>query len=366
MHEHEQFMRECFQLAEKGKGHVSPNPLVGAVLVEKGKCVARGFHKRFGGAHAEVNCLQNYKGNLSKAVLYVNLEPCSHHGKTPPCTDLLIQRGIQNVVVAMKDPNPFVAGKGIAQLRRAGINVTVGVLEKEARRLNRFFVKHITSSLPYVHLKLAQTADGFIGRKNGSLEYITSPESRSLVHKWRGQYDAVLVGAGTIQADNPRLTIRLSTGRDPAVVILDGKLRLTGRERVFASARYRRVFLFVSKQAINSQPSKAKYFKSIGVTLIALAGRNADLNLKSILHALYARQIGSILVEGGSSVFSTFIRQGFVDELSVFCSPLIFGNGIQRFSEANYSNGMLREMMLSSSFSARESGTDILFTGTIA
>ncbi len=363
---HEQFMRECFQLAEKGRGYVSPNPLVGAVLVEEGRCVARGFHKRFGGVHAEVHCLRNYTGDLSNAVLYVNLEPCSHHGKTPPCTDLLIQRGVRKVVIAMKDPNPLVTGKGITQLRRAGIHVTVGVLEKEARHLNRFFVKHIANSLPYVLLKIAQTADGFIGRKNGSLEYITSPESRRLVHKWRSEYDAVLVGAGTIQADNPRLTVRLWTGRDPAAVILDGKFRLTGRERVFASARHRRVYFCVSKQAMKARPSMAKYFKSIGVNLIALAGRNGDLNLKSVLYELSARQIGSILVEGGSNVFSSFIRQRYVDELSVFCSPVVFGNGIPRFSEADRSNAMLREMILSSGFSARKSGTDILFTGTIA
>ncbi|MBX2992196.1 MAG: bifunctional diaminohydroxyphosphoribosylaminopyrimidine deaminase/5-amino-6-(5-phosphoribosylamino)uracil reductase RibD [Bacteroidetes bacterium] len=366
MAKHEQFMRECFRLAEKGKGHVSPNPLVGAVLVEQGRSVAFGFHERFGGSHAEVNCLRNHNGNLSNAVLYVNLEPCSHFGKTPPCTDLLVQRGIRNVVVAMKDPNPFVSGKGIAQLRRAGVHVTVGVLEKEAGHLNRFFVKHIVSSLPYVHLKIAETADGFIGRGNGSLEYITSLESRRLVHLWRGEYDAIVVGAGTIQTDNPELNVRLSAGRDPAVVILDGNLRLTGQERVFASARKRRVFLCVSQQAIDARRTTVRNLESNGVTLLAFAAGKGDLNLKTILRELYARQIGSILVEGGSNVFSRFIKYGFVDELSVFCSPAVFGKGIPRFPDAKRSNGMLREMLLSTGCFARKSGTDTLFTGIIA
>ncbi len=329
-------MRECFSLAERGSGHVSPNPMVGCVLVRKGRIVARGYHSRFGQAHAEVECLRTYRGDTRDTTLYVNLEPCSHIGKTPPCTDLLIQRGIPTVVVAMKDPNPIVSGKGIAVLRSAGVDVKVGILEKEARELNRFFVKHIVARMPYVHVKIAQTLDGRIsaGESNArTRRYITSKESLTQVHAWRTEYDAVLVGARTILDDNPRLDVRFVKGRNPAVVILDGLLGVSGNERVFGTAKSRAVIVCTTSKAAATHPRKVGLLRRTGTRVVEFPSRKNSIAIQEILKALYALNIGSVLVEGGSHVFSEFVGAGLIDELSLFIAPKIFGNGIPAFTQ---------------------------------
>ncbi len=360
---HEEFMRECFRLAEKGKGYVSPNPLVGAVLAVNNTIVARGYHQRFGGPHAEVRCVRNYKGSLSNAILYVNLEPCSYYGKTPPCAELIVQRGIKRVVVAMKDPNPDVSGKGIARLVRAGVEVQVGVLEEEAKHLNRFFVKHVITKMPYVHLKIAQSMDGFIGRSKGPMQYITSAPSRKLVHRWRTEYDAVLVGAGTIKADNPQLNVRLVKGREPAVVILDGKLSVSGKEKVFASARERRVLVCADSSAVESRQRKVRAMMAQGVDILKFPSRNNSLNLKSVLKELYKHNIGSILVEGGSQVFNQLVLQGMVDEFSFFFAPKHFGSGVKGLlQEASVKAG---RCILNNEFISYKVGSDSLITGIV-
>lgn len=321
-------MRECLRLAERARGYVSPNPLVGAVLVRNNKIVARGWHKRFGGPHAEVECLRNYTGRVERSTLYVNLEPCIHFGKTPPCVDMILEREIPRVVVAMKDPNPLVAGKGIARLRRNGVAVEVGALENDARYLNRFFRKHIVEKIPYVHLKIAQTADGFIATDRSEMKYISSLAARKLVHHWRTEYDAVLVGAGTIQADNPRLDTRLAKGREPDIVILDGRFRLSGNERIFLSAKRRRVFVCSTFQATRAQSAKTRTLMHRNVQFILANAPNGRMNLRSMLRELYRQRIGSILVEGGGNVFSQFIVGNLVDELSIFVAPIRFSSGI--------------------------------------
>lgn len=359
----ELFMRECFRLAGKGKGNVSPNPLVGAVLVIDREIVARGYHGRFGAVHAEVECLRNYNGSLSKATLYVNLEPCSYYGKTPPCADLIIQRGIKRVVVAMKDPNPMVAGRGIAKLRRVGVSVQVGVLEDEARYVNRFFARHISARMPYVHLKIAQTMDGFIAKGKGPMRYITSKSSRTLVHQWRTEYDAVLVGAGTIIADNPQLNVRLVKGREPAIVVLDGRLRVSGKERVFASAQNRRVFVCAGKSAVELQERKVRDMMTKGVTVLTFPSRGGSLNLEGVLKKLNRNNIGSLLVEGGGKVFNQFIIKGLVDEFSMFVAPMRFGNGVEGLSrEASRKAG---EFILDNHFASYMLGSDSLTTGIV-
>ena len=329
-------MRECFSLAERGSGCVSPNPMVGCVLVRKGRIVARGYHSRFGYAHAEVECLRTYRGDTRDTTLYVNLEPCSHIGKTPPCTDLLIQRGIPAVVVAMKDPNPIVSGKGIAVLRSAGVDVKVGILEKEARELNRFFVKHIVARMPYVHVKIAQTLDGRISSGGSSARtrrYITSKESLTQVHAWRTEYDAVLVGARTILDDNPRLDVRFVKGRNPAVVVLDGQLGVSGNERVFGMAKARAVIVCTTSKAAATQPRKVELLRRTGTRVVEFPSRKSSIAVQEILKALYALNIGSVLVEGGSHVFSEFVEAELIDELSLFIAPKIFGHGIPAFTQ---------------------------------
>lgn len=356
-------MRECFRLAAKGRGYVSPNPLVGAVLVRDGVIVARGYHKRFGDAHAEVECLRAYSGSLAHTTLYVNLEPCSHYGKTPPCADLIIQRGIKKVVVAMKDPNPRVAGKGIAKLRRAGVEVVTGVLKAEALHLNRWFVTNITAQRPYVHLKIARTRDGFIGRNNAPLQYITSLPSRKLVHRWRSEYDAVLVGAGTIRADNPLLNVRLVKGRDPAVVVLDGRLRISGTERVFSSANERAVVLCTSRRAAQRQQNTIAALQSKGVTVLAFSSRAGRVSLRRVLRALYKRRIGSLLVEAGSTTVMQFLDKRLVDELSIFTSPKVYGEGVPLHDGKRARQ--LQTFMDTTISSMRKVGKDLLLTSTI-
>jgi diaminohydroxyphosphoribosylaminopyrimidine deaminase/5-amino-6-(5-phosphoribosylamino)uracil reductase len=326
----EQFMRECFRLSEKGRGFVSPNPLVGAVLVKAGRIVARGYHRRFGGLHAEIDCLNRYRGDCANATLYVNLEPCVHRGKTPPCVDRIIQSGLRRVVAAMMDPNPLVSGRGIGRLRKAGIRVDVGVLEDEARELNRHFVRYITARRPYVHVKIAQSVDGFIAARASSPRWISSIPSRTMVHRWRVEHDAVLVGAGTVLADDPRLDVRLVRGRSPAVVILDGRLNVPYDSRLLK--RDVPIYLFAAASTLRRKPVKGARLRGMGVMIVPLrAGRGTRVALGDVLHELYRRNIGSVLVEGGSDVFAQFLYEGPVDELSIFLAPRVLGNGIPAF-----------------------------------
>jgi diaminohydroxyphosphoribosylaminopyrimidine deaminase / 5-amino-6-(5-phosphoribosylamino)uracil reductase len=322
----EQFIRECFRLAQRGKGQVSPNPMVGAVLVRNGKILAKGFHRKFGGAHAEVECLKRAPGDVRDATLYVNLEPCSHHGKTPPCVDLILARGIRTVVAAMKDPNPVVAGRGLRKLQQAGVEIRVGLLEEEARELNRVFSTHIVARRPYIHVKIAQSRDGRI--TGGTSRWISSPESRKRVHAMRAEYDAVLVGAGTVRADDPSLTVRLVKGRNPDVVVLDGAFSLSAGRKLFQPHPSRRVYLVTTQQALRRNRAKAEILSARGVFLLGLDGTGERLQIGRVMRELYKRNIGSVLVEGGASVFSQFIAEGFVDELTLFVSPVFFGKGL--------------------------------------
>jgi diaminohydroxyphosphoribosylaminopyrimidine deaminase/5-amino-6-(5-phosphoribosylamino)uracil reductase len=323
----ERMMRECLRLASKGMGKVSPNPLVGAVLVRDNRIVARGYHRQFGGLHAEAECLRKAKGDLSHATLYVNLEPCSHYGKTPPCADVVVERGVGNVVVAMKDPNPLVSGRGLDVLKRGGVRVRVGLLNKEARELNRFFVLHIRARRPYFHLKVAQTLDGKIAPSKASQEWISSRESRTLVHKWRSEYDAILVGAGTIRADDPLLTTRLIRGRNPDVVILDGNCSVPVQAQVFKAGTKRRIFVCVHGNVLLQKKEKIRRLMQRGVTILSFSGRE-NINLKVLASELYKQNIGSVLVEGGQDVFTQFLQSDLVDEMSMFISPKLMHGGI--------------------------------------
>lgn len=323
------FMRECLLLALRGAGRVSPNPMVGALLVKGTKVVSWGWHHEFGGTHAEVDCLRRAHGGARGATLYVNLEPCSHHGKTPPCTEALIDAGIRHVVIAMRDPNPLVSGCGVKRLRGAGIEVVEGILKDEARFLNRFFCTHILSGRPYVHVKVAESLDGRI--TGGNSRWITSLPSRRLVHRWRAMHDAVLVGAGTVLADRPSLTVRLVRGRNPHVVILDGELRLGAEECRFAGRSRRRIILCTSSEAVRRHGARARALARDGVELLAFPSRRGVLDLDLVLAELYNTGIGSILVEGGAGVNARLSEAGLIDEFSSFIAPAIHGGGLGAF-----------------------------------
>ncbi|HLA99835.1 MAG TPA: bifunctional diaminohydroxyphosphoribosylaminopyrimidine deaminase/5-amino-6-(5-phosphoribosylamino)uracil reductase RibD, partial [Bacteroidota bacterium] len=264
-------MAECLDLAARGRGAVSPNPMVGAVIIRRGKIIGRGYHRKFGGPHAEVNAIRSCRGPVRGATLYVNLEPCCHHGKTPPCTELIIRSGISRVVVGMKDPNPLVSGRGLRALRGAGLSVTSGVLSKECEKLNEAFSKHLSTGQPLVTIKIAQSADGVVADYRGSARWITGEAARRDGHRRRGESDAILVGAGTITQDDPLLTVRHIRGRQPLRVVLDGKLSVETGARIFKDRRHP-VVLVTTERAFVRHRKKASVLGRRGVTFIIFPG----------------------------------------------------------------------------------------------
>lgn len=311
----ELFMQRALDLAQLSKGSVSPNPLVGCVIVQHDKIIGEGRHEKFGEAHAEVNAVAsvNDKSILSRSTVYVNLEPCSHFGKTPPCADLLITHQVKKVVIANIDPNPLVSGKGIQKLKNAGIEVVTGVLKAKGNELNKRFFTFIEQKRPYIILKWAETADGFIARENFDSKWISNEHSRKLVHKWRSEEDAVLVGTSTALHDNPALTVRDWAGRNPIRIVIDRHNRLP-----------RTLTLFDGQQpTLCYTINKSEAQKNLEFV---------KLNESSFQHELMAdlfkRNIQSVIIEGGATTLQQFINNGLWDEARVFTSNQEFGSGI--------------------------------------
>lgn len=323
----ESYILLALEIAKKGIGEVSPNPLVGCILVKNDRIIGAGYHHKFGANHAEINAIENAKESVDGSTLFVNLEPCSHYGKTPPCVDQIIEKKIKRVVIGTLDMNPLVSGNGVKKLKSAGIDVKVGVLENDCVNLNKFFFKYITSKTPYVSLKAAQTLDGRIADSKGGSQWITSMQSRKFVHKLRANYDAVLVGAGTVAKDDPSLTVRLTDGRNPRRIILDSTLSLKIDKKLFIRNSDRKTILITSKN--NKEKRKVKKLETLGVhVLFAKTDKDGNLNLKNVLKELAKNNIASVLVEGGSRVFSSFVRSGYYDDIFLFISPKIIGEGI--------------------------------------
>ncbi len=331
-HLDEIFMLQCLTLAEKGKGSVSPNPMVGALVVKNNKIIGNGFHKKFGADHAEVTAISSAKRSVRGSTLYVNLEPCNHTGKTPPCTKLIISSGIREVIVGMRDPNPLVHGKGIKELRRAGIKVKVGVCEPECQALNESFIKFIRTKIPFVTLKIAQTIDGKIADIHGSSKWISNKQSRTVVHRLRSQYDAVLVGSGTIVRDNPSLTVRVVKGRNPSRIIIDGRLSIPLSAKVVRTAHVISTLLFASNRFLRIRAKKRDQLARQRVEIFGLpSDKNGAISLKQVLKILGEKNIASILVEGGTTVFSGFMEKQLADKLLLFMAPKILGKGLGPF-----------------------------------
>jgi diaminohydroxyphosphoribosylaminopyrimidine deaminase / 5-amino-6-(5-phosphoribosylamino)uracil reductase len=328
-------MRRALLLARRGRGSTRPNPMVGSVIVRDGRVVGAGFHQRAGDPHAEIEALARVKGRTEGSTVYVTLEPCRHTGRTPPCTAALIAAGVARVVVAVRDPNPLVDGRGIARLRRAGIRVDVGCLEDACRELNRPFFMWVQEKRPLVTLKVAATLDGFIAdgqaRPTASPAWITGPAARTAAHIERAAHDAVLVGAGTVRADNPRLTVRLSGRRarraesDPLRVILDGRLRVPVDAVVLSSVGGTRTLVV---GAIGAEASRVKALRAAGAEVELLPGRGGRVEVRQLLRALAKRDIQSLLVEGGAEVHAAFIAAGLVDRVVFFYAPLLLGGGV--------------------------------------
>lgn len=308
-------MRRALELASLGLGYVSPNPLVGCVVVHDGRIVGEGWHQKYGGPHAEVNAIRqvNDHGLLSDATVYVNLEPCSHFGKTPPCADLLVEKRVKRVVIANRDPNPKVAGQGVERLRAAGIDVTEGVLAREGRWLNRRFFTAMEKGVPYVTLKWAETADGFMASSDRKSVWISNERSRQRVHQWRAEEDAILVGAGTAEIDNPRLNVRDWTGRNPVRVVLDPKLRLPSSLHLFDGTQ-----ATLSYNCVKSDQKDNLEFIQVG----------EENFLSKVLADLLLRGVGSVMVEGGPYTLRKFIEAGLWHEARLFRSEKLLRDGI--------------------------------------
>jgi diaminohydroxyphosphoribosylaminopyrimidine deaminase/5-amino-6-(5-phosphoribosylamino)uracil reductase len=327
----EAFMRRCLDLAERGAGSVSPNPMVGSVVVHDGRIIGEGWHERYGGPHAEVNAISSVGEPelLPASTLYVNLEPCSHFGKTPPCCDLIIAKRIPKVVVGCVDPHEKVAGRGIARLREAGIEVMVGVLGQESERLNEAFMTSHRKGRPFVMLKIAQTLDGRIATSLGASKWITGEESRFEVHRLRSRYDAVLTSSSTAVADNAELTVRHCEGRQPLRVLLDRQLRVPVDSKIFGPGAMTLVFA----SAGAAEPGLVAILEARGVDVAMVGAPHGMLDLGEVLAELHRRRVLSVMIEAGSRLAAAFVREQLVDKLCLFVAPRLFGgDGLPSFA----------------------------------
>ncbi len=328
--EYKKLMRRCNALAKKSEGHTSPNPLVGAVIFDDDfRIISEGRHEYYGGNHAERNAVLSAKEDLKGKSIIVNLEPCSHHGKTPPCADLLIEKGFKRVICGLVDPNPEVAGQGIERLRKAGIEVIVGVLEDECRELNKIFLKNQIKKKVYIAIKTATTLDGKIATKTGSSKWITDEKSRAEVQKLRNKYDAILTSSKTVLADDPSLTCRMKGGRNPVRVIVDTNLLTSPEAKVYDNDGTR-VILLTSKK-------DAKF--PAHVEVVVCPKKDGHVDLKYAMQKLFDMKIRSVLVEAGGTLNKAIIQANLADELIQFVAPKILGDK----QGVNFVEGFARE-----------------------
>lgn len=318
---HEVYMKQALTIARYALGRTSPNPLVGAVIVRDGRIVGQGWHRKSGTPHAEVHALRQAGELAAGATIYVTLEPCSHYGRTPPCSQAIIDAGIKKVVVAMTDPNPLVAGTGLKILREAGIEVIEGILTEEAIRLNEVFLKWITTQIPFVVLKTAMTLDGKIATSSGESKWITNDTSRNLVHEMRDIYDSILVGIGTVLADNPSLTTRLEQGgKNPIRIVIDSMAKTPLTAAVIDQSAP--TIIAVTDKAPSA---KIKALREKGVEIMVVATKNNQVDLHSLFVALGEKKISSVFVEGGATINEMLLKENLVDKVHVFIAPKIIG-----------------------------------------
>lgn len=361
---HEKYMRQALKLARQAEGRTNPNPMVGAVIVdEAGAIVGEGWHERAGEPHAEVHALAQAGESAQGATMYVTLEPCSHFGRTPPCADAIIASGLKRVIVAMKDPNPKVAGQGINKLKAAGIKVRVGLLEEEARDMNAVFLKHISGGMPFVTLKYAMSLDGKIAASSGDSRWISGEESRRRVHQMRNTSDAVLLGIGSVLADDPLLNTRLEDEphpHHPLRVIADPLLALPLSSQIVKTAGQYPTVVFCSQAA---EMSRAEALAEAGVEIAIVAGDENSVDLTILLRQLYTgKNVCSLLVEGGASINSAFIRKGLADKLCVFIAPKLIGGHDAPGPVADMGLSLVSDAALLDVTGFEASGEDVMLT----
>lgn len=343
---HEYYMKMAFDLALKGLGHTSPNPLVGAVVVSNGKILGTGYHQKYGSAHAEVNAILDAKAkghSVVGATLYCNLEPCSHTKKqTPPCAPMIAEEKISCVVISNIDPNPHVCGGGVEILRSHGIEVITGILENEGHELNEVFFKFIKSNSPFVHLKMAQTLDGRVATKSGESKYITGEQSRSRVHSLRQKYDCIMVGRKTIELDDPSLTTRSDDFENvshPLRLVVGSLSGLNHDWKILTDEFKRNTMIVATDDEVNSHPEVVRFLESNGVALLSVKKTDdGKVDLKAMLKSLASLKMTSILVEGGPTLASEFLKEGLVDKVSFFIAPTILGEGKNTINDLGITN----------------------------
>ena len=316
-------MRRAIELAKKGGGYVHPNPLVGCVVVKDGEIIAEGYHEKYGEYHAERNALLHCQSETKDTSLYVTLEPCCHYGKTPPCTEIIIEKGIKKVFVGILDPNPLVAGKGVKILQEAGIEVEVGLCENEIRELNKVFLKYITTKRPYVILKTAMTLDGKIATFTGDSKWVTNEESRKMVHEIRSDMAGVIVGIGTVLADDPMLNCRLEgEHHQPIRIVVDSNLRIPIDSQLVKTAKEYRTIVATTKR---DDCRDDVHIVSTGIELIQCKSNNCHVDINDLMTKLGSLGIDSLLLEGGGTLNAAFLEAGYVDEVWTFIAPKIIG-----------------------------------------
>lgn len=352
-------MQLALDIAVKGKGKTSPNPMVGAVIVKGNRVITAGWHKRCGTDHAEIVALKKAGARARGAKLYVTLEPCFHYGRTPPCVDKIIASGIREVVIAMVDPNPLTRGKSIAKLRRAGIRVKTGVLRPAAERINEVFIKYMRGKMPFVAAKCAQTLDGKIATVTGESKWITSAKTRDYARRIRDEFDAICVGVNTVLRDDPRLNGAEETKRLKKI-ILDSSLKTPLTARLFKGVRPADCMIAVTRKA---SPAKVKQFQKKGIRVIISAVKDGRVNLKWLLKALAKEEITSILMEGGAHVIGSALKEKLVDKLYIYVAPKIIGDQDALSSVVGINTVNVGKPIRLKNLASRAIGQDILLTG---
>lgn len=358
----EMYMERAIKLALMGKGKVNPNPMVGAVIVKEGKIIGEGYHERYGENHAEVNAFLNAKEDVKGATLYVTLEPCSHYGKTPPCVDLVIKKGIRKVVIGTLDPNPLVSGRSVQKLKNALIEVKVGVLNEQCLKLNEIFMKYIRTKEPFVLMKVGSSIDGKIATRTGESRWITGDESRKRVHELRREYSAIMVGTNTVIEDDPELTCRIEDGVNPIRIVVDSTLRIPVISKLIATSKEVRTIVATTKKA---DKSKALVLEDNGVDVLFIKEKDNRVNLKELIKELGKMNIDSILLEGGSTLNYSALKEEIVDKVQFYIAPKIIGGEKAKTSVDGNGIDILSECFKLKNLTTDKVGEDILIEGYI-
>ncbi|WP_010238856.1 bifunctional diaminohydroxyphosphoribosylaminopyrimidine deaminase/5-amino-6-(5-phosphoribosylamino)uracil reductase RibD [Clostridium arbusti] len=356
------YMKRALELAKKGTGYTNPNPLVGAVIVKNNKIIGEGYHHFYGGNHAEIDAFNNAMEDVTGATMYVTLEPCSHYGKTPPCAKAIVEKGIKKVVIGLEDPNPLVSGNGIRILKDNGIEVVTGILEDEGRKLNEIFLKYISSKLPFCILKTAMTLDGKIASYTGDSKWITNELSRNYVHKLRHKVSGIMVGIGTVLADNPFLTTRLKNGSDATRIIVDSNLRISLDASVLTLKSNAKTIIATTEKA---NKEKLKLLKNMDIDTIITPAKNDKVNLSYLMNALGENKIDSVLLEGGSTLNYSALEEGIIDKVYSFISPKFIGGSMAKTPIGGQGISLIKNAITLKNISIEKFEEDLMIEGYI-